>query len=323
MSVQTYSPRFGADALAPHGKSLNRPESVQVLADGNLAVSHRGRGVTIIAPDGTQRTIGPNNAIVNGHELIPNGVAVLEDGSFLLANIGEGGGVWQLSSDGQLSPFLMEAEGRSLAAANFVMRTDDGRVWITVSTMSHPRFNAYTDKVLDGMIVLVEDGHARILADDICFANECRVSPDGHSLFIAETFSRSISRFELAEDGSLSNRETFAQFGHGDFPDGLRFDSQGYLWLTSIVSNRIWRIAPDGTKELILEDADAAHVEWVEKAKKEGRMGREHFYQIGNTTLGNAASIAFSTDESHAWLGSLCGDRLWQFPVKDIIGGNS
>ncbi len=322
MSVQKYSPHLNSDALKPLGVNLQRPESVQLMDNGSIAVSHRGRGITILSADGSQYTIGPENATANGHELIPNGISAIADGNFLLANIGEGGGVWHLSNDGELTPFLMEAEGRVLAAANFVMQTGDGRVWITVSTMSHPRFNAYTDKVSDGMIVLVEEGKARILADDICFANECRVSPDGSSLFIAETFSRRVSQFDLATDGSLSNRKTFAQFGYGDFPDGLRFDSHGYLWLTSIVSNRIWRIAPDGTKRLILEDSEPAHVDWVETAHQEGRMGREHFYQVGNTTLGNAASIAFSSDESHAWLGSLCGDRLWQFPVKDIIGGN-
>ncbi|MGH1350074.1 MAG: SMP-30/gluconolactonase/LRE family protein [Methyloligellaceae bacterium] len=322
MTEQEYTPLLTADALKPLGKNLHRPESVQLLANGSIAVSHRGRGITLLTTDGNQHTIGPENAMANGHELIPNGIASLADGGFLLANIGEGGGVWQLSAKGELTPYLMEAEGRSLAAANFVMQTPDGRIWITVSTMSHPRFNAYTERVRDGMIVLVEDGNARILADDICFANECRVSPDGNSLYIAETFSRSISRFNLAADGSLSDRETFAQFGYGDFPDGLRFDSEGYLWLTSIVSNRIWRIAPDGTRNLILEDAEPEHMAWVEEAKLEGRMGREHFYQVGDTKLGNAASIAFSHDENHAWLGSLCGECLWQFPVKEIIGGN-
>lgn len=318
--MQKYTPRLNINVLSPLGHDLNRPESIQVLNQGDLAVSHRARGITIISPDGSQKSIGPENATVNGYELIPNGIQVLPEGGFLLANIGEGGGVWHLSESGELSPFLLEAEGRKLAAANFVMREDNGRIWITVSTMSHPRFNAYSNDVADGMIVMVEGGKARILADDICFANECRVSPDGKSLVIAETFSRSISRFDLAADGSLSNKQNFAQFEYGDFPDGCRFDSKGFLWLTSIVSNRIWRIAPDGTKELIIEDADPAHVEWVEKALKEKRMGREHFYEVGKTKLGNVASIIFSTDESVAWLGSLCGDRLWQLPVKDLIG---
>ncbi len=321
--MQKYTPRLNTSLLSPVGHDLHRPESIQVLKDGNLAVSHRSRGITIISPDGSQRNIGPENAEVNGYELIPNGIQTLPEGGFLLANIGEGGGVWHLSESGELTPFLLEAEGKALAAANFVMRGEDGRIWITVSTMSHPRFNAYSDDVADGMIVMVEGDKARILADDICFANECRISPDGKSLFIAETFSRRISRFDLAADGNLSNKETFAQFGHGDFPDGCRFDSKGYLWLTSIVSNRIWRIAPDGTKELILEDADPDHVEWVEKALKEKRMGREHFYEVGNTKLGNVASIIFSPDESVAWLGSLCGDTLWQLPVKDVIGENT
>ncbi len=77
-------------------------------------------------------------------------------------------------------PHLEEVEGVALSAANFVM-TDEkgGRNWITVSTTRlPPRFAAYSDKVADGLIVLQDEADARILADDICFSNECRLTPD-------------------------------------------------------------------------------------------------------------------------------------------------
>ena len=39
----TYSPELTFNDVRPIGDGLNRPESVQVLGDGRLAVSHRGR----------------------------------------------------------------------------------------------------------------------------------------------------------------------------------------------------------------------------------------------------------------------------------------
>lgn len=311
------SPRLSAQDVTRISDGLDRPESVQVTAEGDLLVSHRGRGISHIASDGTLRTHGPDPAIANGAELIPNGIAPQADGSTLMANIGEGGGIWRLTPDDQLELVLAEAEGIPLAAANFVMTDDQGRIWITVSTVQQPRFNAYSDKVADGLIVLVENGTARVLADDICFANECRLTPDGTGLVVSETFSRRITRFDLGPDG-LTNRRTFAQFGRGDFPDGVRYDSAGNLWVTCIVSNRLWRIAPDGTAELILEDCDPALVDEVETALAEGRMGREHFYETGKSRLGNIASIAFSKDESRAYLGSLCGTSILSIPVPAI-----
>ncbi|MBN4066269.1 SMP-30/gluconolactonase/LRE family protein [Ahrensia sp. AH-315-G08] len=317
------TPLVSLEQVSDIGTNLVRPESVHVASDGTLSVSHRGRGISVISPDGRQAIVGREGNDANGHELIPNGISRQSDGSFLLANIGDGGGVWRLTADGELKPFLMEVDGQFLAAANFVTTDEQGRVWITVSTISQPRFDAYSDKVADGLIIVVDEAGARIVADDICFANECRVSPDGNSLVISETFSRRVTQFDLAADGSLSNRHTLAQFDRGDFPDGCRYDSKGYLWLTSIVVNRVWRIAPDGTRQLILEDSDPAHIEWVESALAKGEMGREHFYQTGNTRFGNVASINFTPDESHGLLGSLCGTAIHKFPIADIIKGET
>ncbi|MGF1623125.1 MAG: SMP-30/gluconolactonase/LRE family protein [Rhodomicrobiaceae bacterium] len=309
------------NSVSAIGYELERPESVQATADGSLYVSHRARGITQIMHDGSQRLIGRPGLTANGHELIPNGIQPMPDGSFLLANIGEGGGVWRLSEEGALTPHLMEVDGRFLAAANFVMRDVTGRIWITVSTVSQPRFKAYTPNIADGLVIVQDERGARIVADDICFANECRIAPSGMEFYISETFARRVSRFRLAEDGALSGRETFCQFGRGDFPDGCRFDAAGHLWLTSIVANRIYRLAPNGAPRLILEDCDDAHVDWVETALAKGRMGREHFYKAGGRKLANVASIAFSPDGGRAYMGSLCGRSVTSFEVGPELRG--
>lgn len=305
-------PRLSLDALHRFGHGLARPESVHVYADGSLAVSHRGRGISMISPAGEVRTLGPSPAMAGGSELIPNGIALQADGSFLIANIGEGGGIWRLSAQGELTPYLMEVDGVALAAANFVMTDAQGRHFITVSTLSLPRFNAYSEEVRDGMILMVDAKGPRILADDICFANECRLTPDRRGLLVTETFARAVTRFDLDDQG-LSNRRVCARFGRGDFPDGIRFDAAGYLWVTCIVSNRLWRIAPDGQKELVIEDCDPEWVQTVESALAAGHMGREHFYGTGKSTLGNIASIAFSHDGRTGYLGSLCGSSILTF----------
>lgn len=309
------TPRLSYEDVSHIGSNLNRPESVHVVTSGGLAVSHRGRGVSMVGLNGCVSTVGPATALAGGEELIPNGIAPQLDGSFLIANIGEGGGIWRLSDDGTLSSHIMEVEGVFLSAANFVMSDNQGRLFITVSTVSQPRFAAYSDKVKDGLLIIVDDKGARILADDICFSNECRLTPDGMGLVISETFSKQITQFDLGADG-LSNRRTFVQFERGDFPDGIRYDDQGYLWVTCIVSNRLWRVAPDGSKELILEDCDENWVDQVEIALSKGLMGREHFYSVGNSRLGNMASIAFSTDYQTAYIGSLCGTSILSIPTN-------
>jgi len=56
-------------------------------------------------------------------------------------------------------------------------------------------------------------------------------SPDGRTMYHADSARQVIYTFELAEDGTPSNRRTFVGFGEGDgYPDGMTVDSEGCLW---------------------------------------------------------------------------------------------
>jgi len=103
-------------------------------------------------------------------------------------------------------------------------------------------------------------------------------------------------------------------FGHGTYPDGLTFDAEGGIWITSIVSNRVIRVSPDGSQSLILEDADPAHTDWAEKAYLAGTMGRPHLDKAAGRVLRNISSLAFGgPDLRTAYLGCLLGDALAHF----------
>ncbi len=65
------------------GHYLVRPELILAQADGTLWTSDGRGGVTRIDPDGQQRFIGG----LGGE---PNGLAMADDGSIYVANIGTG-----------------------------------------------------------------------------------------------------------------------------------------------------------------------------------------------------------------------------------------
>jgi hypothetical protein len=79
--------------LTPIGAGLHRPECVVIDRDRSLYVPDWRGGVTRIATDGSQQTWLARDPPV---ELRPNGIEILPDGSFLLANLGDAGGVWRL-----------------------------------------------------------------------------------------------------------------------------------------------------------------------------------------------------------------------------------
>ena len=293
-------------ALTPLGSNLHRPECVRVDRDNGVHVPDWRGGVTRIAADGSQQTWLARDAPV---ELRPNGIEIMADGSFLLANLGDAGGVWQLHRDGTIHPFLTEIGQTALPPTNFVVR-DGERTWISVSTRRFPREQAWRPDVADGFVALVDRNGARIVADGLHYTNEVRPDPTGAWLYVVETFGRRLSRFRIAANGDLSEREVVVTLGRGCFPDGFAFDLAGRIWITSLISNRLLRFN-GGELETVLEDDNAPYVDEAERAFAGEGMRKPHLGPIPNTKLQHLTSVAFGADQT-LYLGSLHADCVYR-----------
>jgi sugar lactone lactonase YvrE len=307
--------------LGSLGSGLVRPECVLSTQRGDVYTADWRGGVAHLRPDGSQTLYA--SRLPDGSELRPNGIALLADGSFLIAHLGaEDGGVYRLWRDGRIEPWLQVADGVPLPPTNFVLPDAAGRTWVTVSTRQQPRSRGYRRAGGDGFIVRVDTRGAAIVADGLGYTNEVALDPSGRWLYVNETFARRLSRFALHADGSLGSKEVVTTFGAGTFPDGLAFDEEGHAWVVSIVSNRLIRVAPDGAQTLWLEDAEAAHLAWVEAAFEAGTMDRPHLDGIRSQRLRNISSIAFAgADRRTAVLGCLLGDSLatLALPVAGVV----
>lgn len=303
--------------LSVLGRNLKRPECIICAPNGTLYVAHKGGGIMKIDASGAQTLIG-GDLQVHGHEFIPNGFALLPDRSFLIANMGHGGGLWSLSMEGELRPYLSEVEGVPLTKANFVFNDELGRIWLTVTTRADPLSRAMTalgqPECNDGFVCLIDGKGARIVADGFAFTNEARIDRLGKKFYVAETHGRRITRFDLSAAGELSGREVFTTFGYGTFADGIAFDIEDHLWVTSVVSNRLFRIAPDGSQTIVLTDSKPDMIDSTERDLVDGKVTREHFYRKTGDRVMNMASIAFGgPDMRTAYLGTLAGDTLLSF----------
>lgn len=305
-----------AQPLPCVGSNLSRPESVIATADGRLYATDRSCGVVRVLP--TQCAPVPLQIPVEG--FMPNGIALLPDGSFLIANIGPTGGVWRLTAPGVVEPYITSLEGQKLYPTNFVELDRQGRIWFTVSTRHLPRELAFRAGIRDGFVACHEGGTSRVVADHIEFCNEGRVSPDGQWFYVNETIGRRVTRFPILPEGGLGTRETFHQFdGCGIFPDGLAFDAEGGVWVASVVSNRLIRIK-DGAAVVVLEDCDDECVRDVEQSFSEGRLVRAHIDLGAQWSLGNISSLAFAgRDLKTIYLGSLFRKGLTQLK-SDVAG---
>ena len=307
------------------GRDLKRPECVIATRAGEIFASHGDPdgpgGIARLRGNDAPELILGVRGDVPAH-FVPNGYSLLPNGEFLIANVGDDGGVFTLSRDGTLKAFLTEIDGRRLPSTNFANRDEMGRIWISVSTWQEPRDLAFRKEVADGFIILVDDRGARSGADDVCFANENKVDPSGRWLYVHETMGRGIVRYEIKTDSSLGPKESVALYGPGMFPDGFEFDSEGGIWVTSVLSNRIVRVAADGSQDLVIDAGDADVIAKGEAAYQAGTYERAHMNAGADSLLGNCASVTFGgPDLKTVYVGSLFGDRIATFrsPVAGAI----
>ncbi|HJO93547.1 MAG TPA: SMP-30/gluconolactonase/LRE family protein [Victivallales bacterium] len=73
--------------------------------------------------------------------------------------------------------------------------------------------------------------HPVVVAENLNFPNGIAISHDNKKLIVAETFTGKLTEFTINFDGTLSNRQIFAQLDNIYTPDGLFIDLDGAVWV--------------------------------------------------------------------------------------------
>ncbi len=103
--------------------------------------------------------------------------------------------------------------------------------------------------------VVTPDGAARQVADGIAFPNGMAVTPDNATLIVAESYAKRLTAFDIAANGSLSNRRVWADLGDG-VPDGICVDAAGAVWYADVPNKRCVRVHEGGE---ILQTVELDH----------------------------------------------------------------
>jgi len=117
------------------------------------------------------------------------------------------------------------------------------------------RGNAYVDAlgfdfpggvVASGIVALITpDGVARQVAEGVAFPNGLVVTPDNKTLILAESYGNCLTAFDIAADGSLSNRRVWAHLDRGA-PDGICLDAEGAVWYADVPNQCCVRVREGG-----------------------------------------------------------------------------
>jgi len=120
-----------------------------------------------------------------------------------------------------------------------------GRFW--VGTLAEPDFPPR------GVLYRIEaDGRATAMRREIQVPNSLAFSPDGRTMYFADSPRHKIWAFDYEpETGDVSNERVFAA-PHPGFPDGSCVDADGCLWNAEWGGSRVVRYTPAGKVDRVV-----------------------------------------------------------------------
>ena len=185
----------------------------------------------------------------------PSGIGWLPDGSMLVVSMKDRK-VMRLEGDGKL---VVHADLSELATWHCNDMVVDSRGRAYVGNFGFDLMSG-ADPGPAAIIRVDPDGSATMAAEDMLFPNGMVITPDGRTLIAAESLGQRLTAFDIALDGSLSNRRVWAAFGDPptatDFggamaelkvaPDGICLDAEGCVWFADAFGNRVVRTREGG-----------------------------------------------------------------------------
>lgn len=250
------------------------PESPVPLGDGSVLVSEIAGGrITRIHRDGTRRSVAETGGG-------PNGVAMLPDGRLIVCQNGGsrfGLAPWPYDFDGCVRLFrpvgpsehpvvpslqVVEPCGRvATLVTGFTSRTGNthalvrpsdicvdahGGFYVTDGGSAHGR-----NRILTGLLYGTVQGGLREIVYPLEMPNGLALSPDGSSLYVAETRTRRIWQFELRAPGVVGRARGLATVPAGGplnvgGADGVCVDGAGRILVATLGTGGVTVFSPAG-----------------------------------------------------------------------------
>ena len=165
--------------------------------------------------------------------------AVMRFGEDFLVTCYDSGKLAIVPADGKSSKTIdKDDRGDPLVGPNDI--TTDGRGGAFVTTSGPWASGPIVGKVLQ----VKADGTARVVADDLHYANGLTLSAEGSTLFVVEHYAGRVLRFTVNGDGSLFDRTVFVKMTDvGEppdaLPDGMKLGPDGQFYIGLYSAGRI------------------------------------------------------------------------------------
>jgi gluconolactonase len=167
------------------------------------------------------------------------GLALDAAGALYICDAGNGC-VQRVTPDGRV-----ERYGATMGFPNYPVFDGERRLWVSDS--------GGWDEATGGIVRIDPDGATERVADGLQFANGLAIAGDW--LYAIESGWPRVIRLPLAGGAPEPVLEL-----ERVVPDGLAFDAEGGLWIGCWQPNRVYRFAPGGALETIVDDWTGEYV---------------------------------------------------------------
>jgi len=246
-------------------KDLRFPEGPVALPDGSVVVVEMmGRCITRIMPDLTKQTVAE---IAGG----PNGLALGPDGALYLCNNGGsfsettyngvtypgpfdpslyiGGRIQRVDlNTGEVKDLYTHCDGQQLRGPNDIVFDANGGMWFTDHGIRHGRIYDLT-----GIYYAKPDGSMIREAIFPCQApNGIGLSPDGETLYWAESFTGRVHQATITGEGEVVRKSMrdpascLAGLPGLQYLDSLAVDGDGNVCVATLINGGITVISKTG-----------------------------------------------------------------------------
>lgn len=218
----------------------------------------------------------------------PSGLGWMPDGSMLIVSMTKRqllrrtpGGALSVHADlGHIATFhcndmVVDAQGRAYVG-NFGFDLD-------AALTERGTESVLADHATADLALVSADGTVSVAARGLHFPNGSVITPDGRTLIVGETLAGTLTAFDIAADGSLSNRRTWAIIGPR-IPDGIALDAEGAIWVANPIAPECVRVAAGGKVLEVIDTGDPCYA-----CMLGGDGGRTLFMLTAKTSVGHEA----------------------------------
>src|SRR5262245_51879626 len=221
-------------AFKVFASGLDHPQCVAIARDGHVWAGGEAGQIYRIDPAGAVTTVASLGGFVAGIAISPLDQALYVCNSKL--------GLFRVEADGRHGLFATAAAGHKLVCPNYPVFDRSGRLYVSDSGKW---------KQNNGFLLRFDpDGSGQVIGGPFGYANGLAISADERSLFMVESDTDRVLRFEITSPGTLGPAQVYAE-SVGRLPDGLALDEAGNLYVACYASDEIWRISPAGEKTLV------------------------------------------------------------------------